>query len=369
MTAAELQTLSGQLLWAGFALAFVFGWIAQRTHFCTMGAIGDILNMGDWTRMRMWTLAVGVAMVGFWSLAAAGSIDATQVVYASQRWIWLSALTGGLLFGLGMVLASGCPNRSLLRLGAGNLKALVVLVVMGMAATATISGPLAEPRIRSVNQIAFETTTVSSLMPSWLAQTGLMSLSLAGWILAVLIGAGLMLWALRSQDFRASKDNLLAGFGLGLLVVAMWWITGHLAFVPEHPETLEAIYLGAPGNRFEALSFVAPVARTLDWAMGSRSISMGVMLVLGLLLGAGLQAWRQGTFRWQGFRSTQDLVLHLVGAVCMGVGGVTAGGCTIGHGLSGLSTLNLMSVVALTGIVLGCIVGMRVQVWLLGRQA
>jgi uncharacterized membrane protein YedE/YeeE len=268
-----------------------------------------------------------------------------------------------------MVLASGCPNRSLLRLGAGNLKALVVLIVMGLAATATISGPLAEPRIRSVNQIAFETTTVSSLMPSWLAQTGLMSLNLAGWILAVVMGTGLMLWALRSQDFRASKDNLLAGFGLGLLVVAMWWITGHLAFVPEHPETLEAIYLGAPGNHYEALSFVAPVARTLDWAMGSRAVSMGVVLVLGLLLGSGLQAWRQGTFRWQGFRSAQDVVLHLLGAVCMGVGGVTAGGCTIGHGLSGLSTLNLMSVVALVGIVLGCIAGMRLQVWLLTRQA
>ena len=128
MDTSALNALATQVLWAAFILAVVFGAIAQRTHFCTMGAVSDIVNMGDWTRMRMWGMAMGVAMIGFYTLAVAGLIDPAKTLYASSRFIWLSALVGGLLFGFGMVLASGCGSKSLVRIGAGNLKSVVVFV-------------------------------------------------------------------------------------------------------------------------------------------------------------------------------------------------------------------------------------------------
>ena len=135
MQASDLFTLTAQVLWAGFILSFVFGAIAQRTDFCAMGAISDVVNMGDWNRTRQWAMAVGVAMLGFAALVNAGLVDPTKTLYASNRWIWLSALSGGLLFGFGMVLASGCGSKTLVRIGGGSLKSLVVFGVMGIAAS------------------------------------------------------------------------------------------------------------------------------------------------------------------------------------------------------------------------------------------
>ena len=140
MDISQLNSLTAQVLWAAFILAALFGAITQRTHFCTMGAVSDIVNMGDWTRMRMWALALGVAMIGFYAMAAGGLIDPAKTLYASNRFIWLSALVGGFLFGFGMVLTSGCGSKTLVRIGGGNLKSLVVFVVMAVAAFATLKG-------------------------------------------------------------------------------------------------------------------------------------------------------------------------------------------------------------------------------------
>ena len=140
MEISAVSALTTQVLWAGFILSVVFGAIAQRSHFCTMGAVSDIVTMGDWTRMRMWGMAVGVAMIGFAVLVATGQIDPAKTIYASNRLIWLSALVGGSLFGFGMVLASGCGSKTLVRVGGGSLKSLVVFVVLGVAAFATLKG-------------------------------------------------------------------------------------------------------------------------------------------------------------------------------------------------------------------------------------
>ena len=147
MQSPELTSLTTQVLWSAFALSLLFGAIAQRTHFCTMGAVSDIVNMGDWTRMRQWALAVGVAMIGFGALVSAGVIDAGKTLYASSRFIWLSAAVGGGMFGFGMVLASGCGSKTLVRVGGGSLKALVVFGVMGVAAFATLKGITAVARV------------------------------------------------------------------------------------------------------------------------------------------------------------------------------------------------------------------------------
>lgn len=368
MEIAEFNQLRVSVLWAAFALALVFGFITQRTHFCTMGAISDIVNMGDWTRMRTWAMAVGVAMIGFHAMAWLGWVDPAQHNYASGRIIWLSALVGGGLFGFGMVLASGCGSKTLVRIGAGSLKSLVVFFVMGFAAFATLRGVFAVLRVNTVDRVAFEVP--SAAMPVWVASALGLDVLTVGLGLALLVGGALVLWALMGKDF-CTGNNLLAGAGLGLLVAAMWWISGRLGFVPEHPETLEPVYLATNTGRMESLTFTAPMAYTLDWVVffsdTSKVLTLGVVTVVGVVLGAWVQALISRSFRWEGFRNTQDTALHLVGAVCMGVGGVTAMGCTVGQGLSGLSTLSLTSVIAVAGILLGARLGFRFQMWLLDR--
>lgn len=373
MLIADLQALAAlksQVLWAAFAVSTAFGFIAQRTHFCTMGAISDVVNMGSWTRMRMWVMAIGVAAIGFYGMAWLGWIDADKSIYTSGRIIWLSATVGGLLFGFGMVLASGCGSKTLVRIGAGSLKSLVVFFVMGIFAFVTLRGVLAVWRVNTVDQVSFQIPAGGAL-PHWVSAGLGMDAGAAGLLVALLVGGALIAWALAERDFR-SGNNLLAGLGVGAVIIAMWWVSGYLGFVAEHPETLESVYLASNTGRMESLTYTAPMAYTLDWLIfysdTSKVLTFGVVTVVGVVVGAFAQAALDRSFRWEGFRSTQDTALHLVGAACMGVGGVTALGCTVGQGLSGLSTLSLTSVIAVAGIGLGAVIGLRFQIWLLERE-
>lgn len=370
METADLQQLKVTVLWAAFAVSFAFGFIAQRTQFCTMGAISDIVNMGSWTRMRMWGMAVGVAMIGFYGLGYLGQIDTGKTIYTSGRIIWLSAVVGGLLFGFGMVLASGCGSKTLVRIGSGSLKGLVVFFVMGFAAFATLRGVFAVARVQTVDRVAFDLGAGGAL-PMWLEQTTGWASATAGLVAALVVGGALLVWALWSEEMR-SFQGLLAGVGLGAAIAAMWWISGHLGFIPEHPETLDAVYLATTSGRMESLTFTAPMAHTLDWLImfsdTTKVLTLGVVTVLGVVAGSFIQSVLSRSFRWEGFRDTRDTALHLVGALCMGVGGVTAMGCTVGQGLSGLSTLSLTSMIAVAGIVVGARLGFAFQIWLLERE-
>lgn len=370
MDIADLKHLQSLVLWAAFAASVLFGFIAQRSQFCTMGAVSDIVNMGSWSRMRMWGMAVGVAMIGFYVMGWLGWIDTSKTIYGSGRILWLSALVGGGLFGFGMVLASGCGSKTLVRLGAGSLKALVVFFVMGFAAFATLRGIVAVMRVQSVDRVAFDLGAGGTL-PMWVTQATGMAPQTAGLLAALLLGGGLILWALTSADFR-NANNLFGGLGLGLVVTLMWWVSGHLGFVPEHPETLDAVYLATNSGRMESLTFTAPMAYSLDWVIHfsdtSKVLTLGVASVAGVIVGAFIEARLSGSFRWEGFRDTRDTALHLVGAVCMGIGGVTAMGCTVGQGLSGLSTLSLTSVIAVAAIMVGARLGFGFQMWLLERE-
>ena len=365
MDISLLKALTTQVLWASFLASALFGAIAQRTHFCTMGAVSDIVNMSDWTRMRQWALAVGVAMIGFYALAFMGLIDPGKTLYASSRFIWLSALAGGLMFGFGMVLASGCGSKTLVRIGGGNLKSVVVFVVMGIAAFATLKGITAVVRVATVDRVAIDFAGNAAL-PNWLGSAlGMNSIS-AGLVLALVLGLGLIIWALLGRDF-IRFDNLLAGLGLGFIVAVMWWISGRLGYVAEHPETLQEAFLATNSGRAEALSFVSPVAYTIDWVMffsdKAKVLTIGIVSVLGVVAGSSIYALVSRSFRWEGFRDAEDTANHLVGAVLMGVGGVAAMGCTVGQGLSGLSTLSATSFVAVSAIIAGAVLALKYQVW------
>ena len=356
----ELATLTKEVLGAFFIGGMLLGWISHRTHFCTMGAISDVVHMGDWTRARQWACATAVAMLGFAVLSDLGWIDPSKTLYASTRLMWLSTLVGGVMFGYGMVIASGCGNKALVRIGGGNLKSVVVFLVMGISAFATLKGITAVLRSQTVDLFFID-------MP---AGANLHTLGVSG--LGYWVAAAMLLWVFLDKEF-ASFNSLVAGLGVGVVVVAMWWASGVLGFVAEHPQTLEAVYLASSSGRIEALNFVAPIANTLDWVMffsdASKVLTTGVAAVAGVIAGAALSALQGKTFRLQGFANAQDLGQHLIGGVLMGVGGVTAMGCTLGQGVSGLSTLSLNALLATVAIVFGAVFALRLQAARLERSS
>jgi hypothetical protein len=367
--AAALPGLTRTVLWCTFGLAFVFGLVSRKTNFCTMGAVADLVTFGDWTRMRQWLLAIGVAIVGTGLLAASGTIDLADSIYTGPRLLLAGYVLGGLLFGVGMVLAGGCGVKTVVRVGGGSLKSLVVFVVLGLTAYISLRGALAVLRVAAVEPGSVTLATRQDL-PSVVAAASGIATDLLQWLLPLAVGFGLVAFALARRDFRRF-DNLLAGGAIGGVIVALWFVTGHLGHVAEHPVTLDEIYIGTHTGRMEALSFVAPVAYTLDWLMfysdASRVLTVGPVAVFGVL--AGSLAWSAATreFRWEGFRDTEDTANHLVGGALMGFGGVLAMGCTVGQGLSGVSTLAIGSILAWLSIIGGAVLGLRYQTWRLAH--
>lgn len=371
MTPAELSALNQQVLWAAFAIGLAFGALVQRTGFCTMGAVADVATMGDWTRLRQWGLAAAVATLGFAVLAGLGIVRAPQTLYASSRWLWLSALAGGAVFGFGMVLSSGCISKTLVRVGGGNLKSLVVALVAGIAGFATLKGLTAVWRVNTVDRVGVDFAANADLAALLAGASGL-DAGTAALVAGGAVGLPLLAFSLASREARR-WNNVLAGAGVGALVLAMWWLTGHVGHLAEHPHTLEESWLATNSGRAEGLSFIAPTAYALDWLMffsdAGKRVTVGIVLVAGVVLGSAAMAFAQRSFRWEGFAGTPDLGHHLAGGVLMGVGGVTAVGCSIGQGVSGLSTLTLTSFVAVAAMIAGALAAVKYQAWRLDRAA
>ena len=358
--------------WLGFALAFAFGAIAHRVSFCTMGAVSDVVNIGDWDRMRMWLLAIAVAVLAANLLSLSGLVDLQRSMYPAERFSWLSYLLGGLLFGVGMTLASGCGSRNLIRLGGGNLKSFVVLVFLGISAYMTMKGLLAVPRSAVLDPVALHIQGGQGL-PNVLAHLTGAHVRTLQWIAAGLVTVALLLFVFGDRRFRASRDLVLGGIAIGLLVAAGWYVTGHLGYLPEDPQTLEETFAGTNTRRPESFSFVGPVGYSLEllllWTDNSLRVTFGIAVVAGLFLGSLAYALATRNFRWESFASAPDLRNHVAGGVLMGFGGVTAMGCTIGQGLTGVSTLALGSFLALGAMIAGSAATMKFMYWRLSRKA
>lgn len=357
------------ILFLAFGLGATFGALSQKTHFCTMGAVADIINMEDWSRMRMWLLAIAIAILGSAALHGAGVIDLGKSIYRTPTLTWLSHLVGGLLFGVGMVLASGCGARTLTRVGAGNLKSLVVFLVLGVTAYMTMRGVLGVLRVNTLDTIAI-TLPGGQDIPALLAAAG-MAPNTALAVGALAIGGGLLAFCFARRDF-ITPDNILGGLAVGIIVIGGWYVSGHLGYLAEDPDTLQEAYLATNSGRMESLTFVAPQAYTLEllmlWSDSSRKLSFGIALALGVIAGSTLWALVTRQFRWEGFRDVADLVRHLAGGALMGFGGVTAMGCTIGQGITGVSTLALGSFITLLAIVAGAAATLKYEYWRLMRE-
>lgn len=349
----------------GFGIGALFGFISLSTRFCTAGAIADAVILGDYGRLRMWMLAMAVAILGTSGLQLGGLFDVSYSGYTSSRLPWLSHLVGGTLFGIGMTLASGCGGRTLTRLGGGSLKALVVFLVLALSATMTQRGVLSPLRLQFLNPVALSLPHGQDL-PALIAATGLSAA--AALLLTAGAGAGLLLLGALAQRQTRWRELLPGGLVIGALIVAGWYVTAHLGFLAE-----DEVFIATSSGRAESLSFVGPLAYTLDllmfWNDPARMFSFGIASVLGVIAGAAIHSLLKGNFRIEGFRDAGDLARHLIGAVLMGFGGVTAMGCTVGQGLTGVSTLALGSFLALASILAGSAATLKYITWRAEREA
>ena len=363
----ESVDLAARVVWGGFGLSLILGFVAAKTNFCTMGAISDVVNMEHWGRMRMWLLAIAVAIAGTSSLSYLELIDLSKTVYQRPTLPWLSILLGGTLFGIGMTFAGGCANKNLLRVGGGSLRSLVVLVFLGISAYMTLKGLFGQvrssyldPVIIDLSRFGMETQGISE------AASKLLGLPIKT---AMLVAPGVVVLALLAfvfmdKRFRTNFEQVVGAVILGALVTAAWYLTGHMGFA-ENQETLEMTYFGTNSRTLESMSFVAPTAYSLEllmlWTDKSMRVTFGIATILGVVLGSLIYSIATRKFRWEGFASVEDLGGQLSGAMLMGFGGVLAMGCTVGQGLSGISTLAIGSFIAIAGIIGGAVATMKWQ--------
>lgn len=361
MNAAGPAGLVPWVTGGAFALAFVFGAVGNRTNFCTMGAVSDWVNMGDLNRMRMWLLAIAVALLGSSALHLAGVVDLGKSIYPGPNFTWLSYLVGGFLFGVGMTLGSGCGSKTLIRIGTGNLKSLIVYVFLGIAAYMTLKGLFGAFRV-GVLEKASVTLSSGQDLPS------LLGVHRA--VLAAILGGGLLAFVYKSREFRASFDYTLGGVVTGLVVAGGWVVSGVFGYVEEHPETLQEAFVATNTGRMESFSFVSPLAYTLEylmlWTDKSKIVTYGIASAAGVIAGSAAYALATRSFRWEGFRDAEDTANHMLGGTLMGFGGITALGCTIGQGITGISTLALGSIMTFGAIVAGSALTMKYQYWRAG---
>lgn len=345
-----------------FVIAAAFGAIARRARFCAVGAISDWLHIGDTARPRSWFLAIGVAIAGLGALKLLTPIDVATSVYLSARFDWLGYMAGGLSFGVGMTLASGCAQRNLVLAGGGNLKSVVVLLALGAAAYMTLHGLLAPLRIGAFEATAIDLAAagaaVAQAVPTLLARAiGVENGAGLETAAALLAGAAIIGLVFRGRRFHRRLEQVFAGASLGLVVVAAWYLAGIAGSIGAGPSS-------APSYN---LNFVIPFAEIPEHVMRrpGAGAGFGLAALFGVAFGSFVHALATGGFRLERFASRGDLLAHLAGGALMGFGGVLAGGGTIGQGISGVSTLGLGSLMALASIVLGAILAMRVQYHLL----
>lgn len=366
-----------QVLLAGFIITIVLGAVAYKTNFCTMGAVSDLVNMGDSGRMRAWVLGMAVAVLGVAVLEYIGLADMSLTTsaetgrppYRSAVFPWPRFIIGGILFGVGMTIGSGCGNRTMVRIGGGNLKSVAVLLAMGIAGYLMIFTNFGYYVFLQWMQPAFIDLRNLGIADQSLGATVSGPLGLPGPAVTLAVGllvAALMLvWVLRSSDFVKNRDNVLAGVVLGLCVAAAWYVTAgpmgqglieEVAFLEgdEQPYGVGA----------QSLTFVQPAAvliRYLETGLASRFMSFAMVAGAGVIAGAFLYAMVARRLRLEWFQSLGDVARHVTGGLLMGFGGVLSIGCTIGQAVSGVSTLAIGSFLTFVSICLGSALTMKVQ--------
>src|SRR6195256_252785 len=310
---------------AGLVIGLIYGAVGLLSGFCLMSSLRGWWAKGDSRLIRSYALALAVAIAVTQLLAAGSVVDLGKSIYLQPSFSAPLMFIGGLLFGYGMVLSNGCGSRALVLLGRGNLRSFVVVIVLGIAAQMTLKGLIAPARIAMVQ--ASQTTAVANSLPALLSGLGLSGIS-ARMLAASVTSAALVIFAFAHAPFRRSPGQIAAGLVVGVLIAAGWYATGYLGADDFNPTLVTS------------LTFIAPIADALQYAMLSTgsTLNFGIATIGGVFAGSLLTALTSGRFHWEGFSSPRHMLRSTGGAALMGAGGVMAYGCSIGQGLTGLST-------------------------------
>jgi uncharacterized protein len=363
-------SLTGQVfLWVFFAAALL-GALVNKTNFCTMGAVSDWVNMGRTNRLRAWVLAMATAIIAVSIIENLQffSLESTRTPYRTENFAWIRYIIGGLIFGIGMTLASGCANKALIRLGGGNLKSIFVILTAGffaflMGKTSlyeVIFQPWVEATTINLNSYSIYEQDLGSFISAF---SGIDNLATIRLLSGLFLGLTLLIIIFKSAPFRRDWINIVVGIGVGTAVVSAWYITGG----PLGQEWIEAMEWEEEkhiGIAVQGITFIGPMANIISFLMNpSNFLLIGFCMVslFGVLVGSFLYAILSKSFRIEWFSSWSDFFTHLIGASMMGIGGVLAMGCTIGQGVTGVSTLSLGSFLAVTSIIMGSAITMKIQ--------
>lgn len=332
-TAAVIGLLGGVLL----------GLAARLGRFCTLGAIEDYLYSSDDRRLRMWGVAIAVAVIGTHLAIATGNLDPFETQYLSRVWNPVATVLGGLVFGYGMALSGNCGYGALARLGGGDMRSFVIVIVMGLSAYVVMSGPLAQFRVW-----LFPVQTVSSV-PHGVGPYAQAFIGVGPEVTGAAVGILILAIALSSKEMLRSGSHVFWGFVVGLAIVSGWvgtfWISR----------------TGFGAEPIESHSFAAPVGDTILYAMtaSGTALSFSVGSVVGVLMGACIGSLFKGHFRWEACEDPRELRRQILGAALMGIGAVLAVGCSVGQGLSAFSVLAFSAPVAFLAIFAGAALGLR----------
>ena len=371
-------------LWSTFIIAVIMGAVVNKTNFCTMGAVSDMVNMGDYGRFRAWLLAIAVALLGVTILEYLGMVEVNNTFppYRNGQLVFGENILGGLLFGVGMTFASGCGNKTLIRIGGGNIKSVMVFIIIALIAWYMINPfPDSDKTLFSVlfydwiRPISANLTTQQDIG----AVIGSENTTMARLIAGILIGLVLLVFIFRSADFRSSKDNILGGLVVGLVILTAWYTSSNISVnamgevysMSDYYGEWEMLAESSEGKpergtavAAQSFTFINPIGQTYGYiqsGLDKSMVSFGLVATFGVILGSLLWSLLSRSFRIEWFVNIKDFFMHFIGAVLMGFGGVMAMGCTIGQGITGVSTLAIGSVLTFLSIVFGSALTMKIQ--------
>jgi uncharacterized protein len=372
-------------LWSTFILSVILGAVVNKTNFCTMGAVSDMVNMSDYGRFRAWLLAIAVATLGIGILEYLKLVDVSSTFppYRDNSLIYIENIVGGVMFGIGMTFASGCGNKTLIRVGGGNIKSVLVFIIIAIIAYyMTTPFPDSDKTLYSVlfydwvNPLAISLNSKQDIgaLIGGAENTHIMRL-----VAALLVAAVMLFYVFKAKDFRSSKDNILSGMVIGLIILTAWYISSNISVnaydssysMTEYYSEWDMLADSDEGKPAtgrvlspQSFTFINPIGQSFGYVKDGFDPSLltfGLVSVFGVILGSLLWALVSRSFRIEWFVDFRDFFNHVIGGILMGFGGVLALGCTIGQGITGMSTLALGSILTFISIIFGSAMTMKIQ--------
>ena len=375
-------------LWSTLIISVILGMVVNKTNFCTMGAVSDMVNMSDYGRFRAWLLAIAVATIGVSIFEYMEMVDVTNTFpgYRATQVVYIENILGGILFGIGMTFASGCGNKTLIRIGGGNIKSILVFIVIAIIAYYMTSPfPDSDKTLYSVlfydwvNPMAITLDSnqdIGAIAGNLLGSDNTNTIRL---IAGLFVASVMLVYIFKAADFRTSKDNILSGILIGLIIVGAWYISSNVSVMAEDESYSLSDYYsewdmlaeddeGKPATgralNSQSFTFINPIGQSYGYVkegLDPALLTFGLVSVFGVILGSLLWSLISRSFRIEWFVDLKDFLNHFFGAILMGFGGVLALGCTVGQGITGMSTLAIGSILTFISIIFGSSLTMKIQ--------